>query len=160
MSSPDRPGPHPENQRKRRELQGPRRTLIGLLALVAVGALARLCGLGASSPAAVDFTGAPPLIASAGFGATLLVLVAASQAVAAGLLAVHHLAARMVALAAALLVLAWGVAQILVLDRVTWFSLGLLALGALEALLVAGCTPRDTAKKRRTAWPRDPRAKP
>ncbi len=160
MSPPDRPGPHPENQRKRRELQGPRRTLIGVLALAAVGALARVFGLGAGPAAVADFTGPLPLLASAGFGATMLVLVAASQALAAGLLAVHHLHARTVALVAALVVIAWGAAQILVLDRVTWFALGLLAVGALEALLVAGCTPRDTAKKARTSWQQDLRAKP
>ena len=160
MSAPDRPGPHPENQRKRRELRGPRTTLVGVLALVAAGALARLCGLGSGPVATTDVTGLTPLLASNALAVMLLVLVAITQAMAAGLLAVHQRHARTIAWAAALLVLAWAVAQIVVLDQVTWFPLGLLAAGALEALLIAGCTPRDAAKKPRTARQRDLRAKP
>ena len=133
MTSPrDRPGPHPENQRKRTELRGPRQALIGVLAIAAVLALVALFGFGSALPRS----------------GILLVLIAATQAVAAGLLVRHHVRARMVALAAALVALAWGVLHVLVLDEVTWLQLALMGTGTLEAFLVAGCTPRDTGKKR------------
>ena len=44
---------------------------------------------------------------------------------------------------------AWSIAEILVFDVVTWFELTLLAIGVFEALLVAGCTPRDSGGKKK-----------
>jgi len=127
----DRPGPHPENQRKRRELQGPRRSLIGMLAIAAGLALA------------------DAFAARSAIETPLLVIVAATQAIACALLAMRTPRARRVALAAALFAIAFGALEILGWDRVTWFQLALLGTGALESLLVAGCTPRDVANKPR-----------
>jgi hypothetical protein len=121
---------HPENTRRRQELRGPRHALIGVLVVAAV--LAIVTGVRTSPTAAA--TG-------------MLVALAAIQLVAAGFLAGHVVRARMIALVAALFAIAWGIEQVLVLDVVTWFQLALLGIGALEALLVAGCTPRDAPKK-------------
>ena len=119
--------PHPENTRRRQELRGPRHALIGVLVVVAalaIGALVRM-------PVAP----------------TMMIAIAVLQLVAAGWLVGRFQRARLVALVAALLPMAWGLEQIMVLDVVTWFQLALLGSGALEALLVAGCTPRDAPKK-------------
>jgi hypothetical protein len=126
----DRPGPHPENQRKRQELVGARHGLVGVLAISAV--LAIIGGVRAGSP-------------------LLAVLVGGSQGVAAWLVLARQIHCRLVALGAALLAIGWAVTQILVLDGVSWFSLSLLGVGLLEVLLVAGSTPRDdgTRKKMR-----------
>ena len=79
------------------------------------------------------------------------VLVGGSQALGALLVLARVIHCRLVALGAALLAIGWAVAQILVLDGVSWFSLSLLGVGLLESLLVAGSTPRDdgTRKKMR-----------
>lgn len=121
---------HPENTRRRQELRGPRHALIGVLVVTAVLAIVAIVRY--SPPAAT--TG-------------MLVVIAALQLVGAGFLAARFLRARMVALVAALVAIAWGIEQVLVLDVVTWFQLAVLGIGALEALLVAGCTPRDAPKK-------------
>ena len=119
--------PNPENTRRRQELRGPRHALMGMLLVVAALAIAALVRLSASPG--------------------MLIVIAATQVVAAGFLARRLMRARLVAVVAALLPIAWGLEQILVLDVVTWFQLVLLGSGALEALLVAGCTPRDAPKK-------------
>jgi hypothetical protein len=119
--------PHPENTRRRQELRGPRHALIGVLIVGAVLAIV-----------AVVRMPVPP---------AMMIGLAAIQVVAAGWLAGRFQRARLVALIAALLPIAWGLEQIMVLDVVTWFQLALLAIGALEALLIAGCTPRDPPKK-------------
>ncbi len=150
----DVPGPHPENQRKRRELRGPRRALIGLLAVTAV--LAVLGGLALiAAPTArlfaqpVDVLFASPLASVRGTGVTLVVLIGGTQAFAALLLIGHRVQARMVALVAALITACWGLLQMMMaLDGVTWFQLVVFGVGALEAFLVAGCTPRKTAPKK------------
>lgn len=121
---------HPENTRRRQELRGPRQALIGVLVVAAVLAIVAVVR---TSPTAVA-TG-------------MLLVLAAIQLAAAGFLAAHIVRARIVALVAALVATAWGIEQILVIDVVTWFQLALLGIGALEALLVAGCTPRDPPKK-------------
>jgi hypothetical protein len=120
----DRPGPHPENQRKRRELRGPRHALIGVALIVAVGV--------------VVVSGAQPVA----------IAISVLEAAAAVMLVIHHVWARRVALGAALVAIGWGIDGVLVLDRVTWFELGLLGVGVFEALLVAACTPRDVKVKR------------
>jgi hypothetical protein len=129
----DPPGPHPENQLKRRELRGARHALLGVLVVVAGLAIAKL--LGAGPPMRYLTTG------------TLAVL-AASQTLAAVAIASHRAHARMVALAAALVVVAWGVWQVIVWNDVTWFQVALLGTGSFEALLVAGCTPRGHVRRR------------
>lgn len=129
----DRPGPHPENQLKRRELRGPRRSLIGVDAIVAVLAAVVLAGR----------------MTSVSNGLTLVLLVGVTQGLAAFLLAIHHVEARKVALGAALLAIGWAVAQILLFDEVTRFSLTLLGVGVFEAMLVASCTPRDSGKRKK-----------
>ena len=143
----DVPGPHPENQRKRVELRGPRRALIGLLGVSAV--LAVLGGLVLAAvpnvrmfhhPAAEVF--ASPLSAVRGTGLTLVVLIGGSQAFAALGLLGHRIRARLVALIAALILAVWGLLQMMVGEGVTWFQLVAFGVGALEAFLVAGCTPR------------------
>lgn len=126
---------HPENTRRRQELRGPRHALIGVLVVAAVLAVLAIARM---SPSA----------ATTGLWAVL----AAMQLIAAGFLAARFLRARLVAVVAALAAIAWGVEQILVNDVVTWVQLVVLGIGALELLLVAGCTPRDPPKKR---TPRD-----
>jgi hypothetical protein len=124
--------PNPENTLRRQELRGARNALIGALIISAVLAIVALVRM-AVAPA-------------------MMIAVAVTQVVAAGWLARRRRRARLVALVAALLPLAWGLEQIMVLDVVTWFQLALLGVGALEALLVAGSTPRDAPK---TPTPRD-----
>jgi hypothetical protein len=124
--------PHPENTLRRQELRGARHALIGVLigaAALAIVALVRM----RVAPA-------------------MMIALAALQLVAAGWLARRFRRARLVALLAALVPVAWGLEQIMVLDVATWFQLALLGVGALEALLVAGCTPRDPPKAK---TPRD-----
>jgi hypothetical protein len=125
----DHPGPHPENQRKRRELQGARNSLIGVLAAAAVFAVAG--GLARA-------------------GVLTATVLGGSQAFAAVLLIVHHPRARAVALAAALFAMVWSGVQIVMLDHVPGFQGAMLGIGALEGLLVAGATPREdpTRKKK------------
>lgn len=124
--------PNPENTLRRQELRGARHALIGMAIVVAALAIVAVVRM-AASPA-------------------MLIAIAVLQLIAAGWLARRRRRARLVALVAALLPLAWGLEQIMVLDVVTWFQLALLGVGALEALLVAGSTPRDPPK---TPTPRD-----
>jgi hypothetical protein len=114
---------HPENRRNRRELRGPRRGLIAVLLGVAV--------LAFTHPTAP------------------LVVLAVVQALAAAALVIHATHARAGALAAALFAIACAGWQVIGWNEVTWFQIALLALGSLEALLVAGCTPRDAGAPRR-----------
>ncbi|MEO7736021.1 MAG: hypothetical protein ABIY55_34005, partial [Kofleriaceae bacterium] len=61
----------------------------------------------------------------------------------------HRVRARMVALVAALITACWGLLQMMTaLDGVTWFQLVVFGVGALEAFLVAGCTPRKNPPKK------------
>lgn len=144
----DVPGPHPENQRKRRELRGPRRALIGLLATAAV--LSVLGGLALIVvPTArlfhqpVDVLFASPLTSLRGTGVLLVILIGGTQAFAALLLIGHRVHARMIALIAALITASWGLLQMMMAtDGITWFQLVVFGVGALEAFLVAGCSPR------------------
>ena|ERR1700733_8825223 len=138
----DQPGPHPENQRKRRELRGPRRGLIGVLAIA--GALAIITGARLLAGRPIDLVATSPHTT----GILLAVVIGGTQVLAALLLLIHHIRARMVALVAALLAVAWSVLQIMLIDGVTWFQLALLGVGALEAAFVAGCTPRDDGSKK------------
>jgi hypothetical protein len=122
--------PNPENTLRRQELRGARHALIGVAIVVAALAIVAVVRM-AASPA-------------------MLIAIAALQLIAAAWLARRLPRARLVALVAALLPLAWGLEQIMVLDVATWFQLALLGAGALEALLVAACTPRDVPKSRKS----------
>lgn len=121
---------HNDNPRKlkRVELRGARRGLIGIEVIVVALAIAMLV-VGPRST---------------GGGIALIVLVAVTQAIGAFTLSIHHVWARRLALAAALIAILFTVAQILIFDVVTWFELSLLGVGVLESMLVAGCTPRDS----------------
>jgi hypothetical protein len=150
----DRPGPQPARRRDRQELQGPRRGLIGLLAGVAALALAG----GIALLAGADLLGRPdelpiqaPVPSFRGAGILLLVVIGGSQAMAAWLLVHHDRRARAAALVAALCAVAWSVGQLLLQGGMTTFQLAMFGVGALEAFLLAGCTPRKPAgtKKRR-----------
>ena len=123
----DRPGPRPENQRKRQEVRGPRHALVGVLTIAAF-----LAALGVLQQIA---------------DRRALVVICVTQALGAWLLLGRHPRGRIVAVFAALFAIGWGVAQILIFDGVSWFSLSLLGVGALEALLAAGATPRGPHEK-------------
>lgn len=120
---------HNDNPRKlkRVELRGARRGLIGVEVIVAALAVAVLI-VGPHSPRSI----------------ALIALVCVSQAIGAFTLSIHHVWARRLALAAALIAILFSVAQILIFDVVTWLELSLLGVGVFESMLVAGCTPRDS----------------
>jgi hypothetical protein len=146
----DRPGPHPENQRKRRELRGPRQSLIGLLAVVAVLAVAGGLALIARPDdhvlrQPVDLQVGSPFTSIRGTGVLLALVIGSTQGIAAFLLLLHHVRARMVALIASLIAVVLSVLQMMLLDGATWLQLTLFGIGALEVLLVAGCTPRESS---------------
>ena len=126
----DHPGPHPENQLKRRELVGARHGLLEVLAIAAV--LAIVGGVRMSSP-------------------LLGVMIGGTQALGAVFVLARQQPFRLVALGAALLAIGWAVLRIVTYTGVEWLSLSVLGGGLLEALLVAGSTPRDdgTRKKMR-----------
>ena len=126
-----RPGPQPENQRKRRELRGARHALVSVLVVVAALAVVRML----------------PHVAVG-----LLMCLAASQVVAAVVIATDQPRARTIALAVALFAVVWGVWHVLVQNEVTWFQVVLLGGGSLEALLVAGSTPRKAGEASNDRW--------
>ena len=145
----DHAGPHPANQRKRRELQGPRQSLIGLLSVAAVLSVAGGFALIARPDGhllrlSLDLRVDSPFTSFRTTGVVLAVVIGGSQAIAALLLVRHTVRARRVALIAALIAVAWGVLQLTMLAELIWFSIALFGLGALEVLLVAACTPRNS----------------
>ncbi len=148
----DQPGPHPERQRKRTELQGPRNGLIGLLVVIAVLAIAGGAALiGGNDGGSVFQPKLPPAARSHslfGTGVLLALVIGGSQAIAALMLVLHRPKARMVALAAALIVVAWSIERLL-LHGVSNLQVGAFFIGGLELLLVAGCTPRETMGRRK-----------
>ena len=147
--APDRPGPHPENQRKRTELRGPRHALIGVLLIGALGAVvAGALAATRGNPSALGLTIVSPFASVRGTGGLLAILIGGSQALAAFLLLAHHERARMVALIAALIAVAWSALHGMMLGGAA-FPLVLFAFGALEVMLVAGCTPRDAGKPKK-----------
>jgi hypothetical protein len=144
------PGPRPENTRRRRELQGPRRALIGLLGMAAalavfLGATLIVLPNAQLFRERFDVLFASPLSETRATGATLIAI-GAVQAWAALTLVQHQVRARLIALVAALIVVAWSLLQMMVSNGVTWFQICAFGVGALEAFLVAGCTPRKPAK--------------
>ncbi len=151
-SAHDLPGPHPELRRKRRELKGPRDGLIGLLAVVAVlalgGGIALLAGVDGRQLLRPGLPAGSPAMAFRGTGVVLVLVIGGSQALAAWLLVRHQVRARAMALVAALILIGWSVAQLLLLNGVSNFQLVTFSVGALEVFLVAGCTPRDSKPKK------------
>lgn len=143
--TPDRPGPHPENQRKRTELRGPRHALIGVLVLAALGAIVAGVVVTVSGTANVlGLTIVSPFASVRGTGVLLALVIGGTQAGSALLLAGHYRRARMMSLLAAFIAVAWSALHGMILGGAA-FPLVLFAFGALEVFLVAGCTPRDTA---------------
>jgi hypothetical protein len=135
----DLPGPHPENQRKRTELKGPRQALIGLLAVAGVLAIAG--GFALLGRSLVIHT---PVLSLRTNGVLLALVIGGTQVLAAVLLVLHHERARAAALVSALIAVGWSLLQMMLLEGATWFQLTMFGVGALEAFLVAGCTPRKS----------------
>jgi len=152
MPSRDAPGPRPENQRKRTEVRRPRRELIGLLAVVAVAAIASgidMLARGDGHLRPTSLVVDPPFVSYRATGTILVFAIGGTQLLAMWRTLTRHLHARRLAWLAALLPLAWGAIQVMVLDVVTWFQLAVLAVGALEVLLIAASTPRTAGKPSR-----------
>ncbi|MDQ3335493.1 MAG: hypothetical protein M4D80_10035 [Myxococcota bacterium] len=146
----DKPGPHPENQRKRTEIRGPRHALIGVLVCAAIGmVIVGIMLIQGADGRAVRLS--PELLAGSPFGSfreiglMLAILIGGTQAVAATLFALHHPRARHVAAVAAGIAVACGAAFVLAMHRTSWLEPTLFGIGFLELLLVAGCTPRKSA---------------
>ncbi len=137
MSASERPGPHPENQLKRVELRKARHSLIGMLAIGAVGAIT--CAVRRD---VLGLASAPDSFLVAAL------LVGGGQAIAALLVALHAPRARVVAAAAAVLVILAGVAVIVWLVVASWVPAVVVFFGFLELLLIAGSTPRKPARRK------------
>ncbi|MEJ7596269.1 MAG: hypothetical protein WKG01_00045 [Kofleriaceae bacterium] len=136
-------GPRPENQLKRVEIRKARHGLIGLLAIVALAAIA----FAVLRRSDARFLGLPPgyLANSTALGFT--VLIAATHALAAVLFAVNAARARLMAGIAGALLMVAGVGVILLVPGVNWVPATLLFGGFIELLLVAGATPRKPRKR-------------
>ena len=139
----DAGGPRPENQRKRAEIRGPRQALIGMLAVVAIGAIAVLVLRRSDA----SFLGLPPDYLAGSSGLVPAVLIAGSHAAAAALLALHSPRARVGAAIAAFLMIASSVVVIVSMLGVAWVPALMFFIGFVELLLVAGSTPRKPARR-------------
>jgi hypothetical protein len=135
------PGPRPENQRKRTELVKPRRSLIGMLAVVAIAAVAFVV-LRRSDD---HFLGLPPEYPS---GFVIALLIAAAHAAAAMLLVIRAPHARLAAGLAAALLVVTSVGVIVLMLGVPWVPALLFFIGFVEILLVAASTPRKPAHRK------------
>ena len=144
MTAPTPPGPRPENQRKRSELVKPRRSLIGMLAVVAIGAITFVI-LRRSDD---HLLGLPPDYLRGSSGLVLAILLAGTHAVAAALLLMRAPHARLAAASAGFTMIAASVALILVMLGVPWVPALLFLVGFVELLLVAGSTPRQPAHRK------------
>jgi hypothetical protein len=148
MSASERPhdagGPRPENQRRRAEIRGPRRSLIGLLVVVAVAAIVFVVSRRSDRP----YLGMPAGYLAGSSGLVLAIVIAGTQATAAVLLLVHAVRARLAAAIAAGVLVASAVALIMSMLGVAWFPAVLFFIGFVELLLVAGATPRKAARRK------------
>ncbi len=140
----DAGGPRPENQRKRAEIRGPRQALIGMMAVVAIGATAFLVLRRSDA----SFLGLPPDYLAGASGRVPAVLLAGSHAAAAVLLALHAPQGRAGATIAASLMMAASVVLIVSMLGVAWVPALLFFIGFVELLLVAGSTPRKSARRK------------
>ncbi|MBA3542322.1 MAG: hypothetical protein H0T79_22090, partial [Deltaproteobacteria bacterium] len=117
MSASERPsdkgGSQPENQRKRAEIRGPRHALIGVLVVVAVGAITIGLMLVARSDGGLARL-SPGLLASSpftsfrGLGLVLAILVGGTHALAASLFLREHERARHLAAIASMVAVVLG----------------------------------------------------
>lgn len=137
-------GPRPENQLKRVEIRKARHGLIGLLALVAVAAIA----FAVLRRSDAHFLGLPPGYLAGGTALGFAGLIAAAHALAAVLFAIHAARARMMAGIAGVLVMIAGVGVVVSVSGPNWIPATLLFGGFFELLLVAGATPRKPAKRK------------
>lgn len=135
---------HPENQRKRTELVKPRRSLIGMLAVVAIGAITFVV-LRRSDD---HLLGLPPDYLRGAPGLVLAILLAGAHAVAAALLVIRAPHARLVAIIAGFTMIGASVALIMGMLGVPWVPALLFFIGFVELLLVAGATPRKPAHRK------------
>lgn len=149
----DKGGPRPENQRKRSELRGPRRSLVGVLALAAVGAitvgilLIRRPG-GGLAHLSPDLLASSPLTSFLGVGLLLAILVGGTQTLAASLLVLHHERARLVAAIAGAIIVATSAILVMLSIGLSWLQPTLFGIGFIELLLVAASTPRKPADRK------------
>jgi hypothetical protein len=146
MSASERPsdvgGPRPENQRKRTELQKPRRSLIGTLVVVAIGAIAFI------AMRRSEQLGLPAGYLTGSSATVAAVVIAGAHALAAVLLAVRFVRARHVAAVAASLLVVSSVTLIVLMLGVVWVPAVLFFIGFVELLLVAAATPRKPAHRK------------
>lgn len=149
----DKGGPRPENQRKRAELRGPRRALVWLLAVSAVGAFTVGILLirrpdGHNVRLALDLLASSPLSTFRGLGLVLAILVGGTQTLAASLLVLHHERARLVAAIAGAIIVAFSAAMVMMSIAVSWLQPTLFGIGFIELLLVAASTPRKPVDRK------------
>lgn len=149
----DKGGPRPENQRKRTEIRGPRRSLIGLLAVAAVGTITlgiMLIGRpgGGVAYLSPSLLAQSPLTSFRGLGLELVILVGGTQALAASLLVLRHERARFVATVAAAIVVATSAILVMLSIGLSWLQPTLFGIGFIELLLVAASTPRKPADRK------------
>lgn len=145
----DRGGPQPENQRKRTEIRGPRRALVGLLAVAAIGIITVGILLvqrpdGGHVDLSLDHLSRSPLHSFRGLGLVLALLVGGTQVLAASLLVLHHERARHVAAAAGLIIVGASAVMVMLSIELSWLQPTLFGIGFLELLLVAASTPRKS----------------
>ncbi len=148
MSASERPsdtgGPRPENQRKRAELRGPRHALIGMLAVVAIGAIA----FGVLRRSDDRFLGLPPGYLEGASGLLLVGLLASVQALAAVVLLVQPARGRLIGAIAAAVAIGSSVVLVTSTRGPAWVPALLFFIGFVEILLVAGSTPRKPAHRK------------
>ena len=148
MTGSDRPGdvggPRPENQLKRVEIRKARHGLIGVLALVALAAIA----FAVLRRSDAGFLGLPPGYLAGGTALGFAGLIAASHALAAVLFAMHAATARLFAGIAGAILMIGGVGVVASAPGPQWVPAALLFGGFFELLLVAGATPRQPPKRK------------
>lgn len=140
----DAGGPRPENQRKRVEIRKARHGLIGLLAIVALAAIA-FAVLRRSDE---RFLQLPAGYLAGGTAMGFAGVIAVTHAFAAVLFAVDGQRARLVAGCAGALLMVAGFGVSILVSGPAWIPATFLFAGFVELLLVAGATPRKPAKRK------------
>ncbi|MBA3397502.1 MAG: hypothetical protein H0T89_33065 [Deltaproteobacteria bacterium] len=141
----DKGGSRPDQQRKRVEIRGPRHALIGVLAaaavgLIAIGTMVLVRGDGGSVRLSDNLLAGSPLSFRA--LAMILVVVGATQVIAAIMLVLHHPRGRHVAAAAGVLVALLAAILVMLMAGTSWLPVALFGVAFMELLLVAASTPR------------------
>lgn len=147
----DKGGSRPDQQRKRVEIRGPRHALIGVLAaaavgLIAIGIMVLPRGDGGSVRLSADLLAGSPL-SFRGLG-VVLVMVGATQAIAAVMLVLHHPRGRHVAAAAGVLVALLAAILVMLMAGSSWLPVALFGVAFMELLLVAASTPRKPVERK------------